>query len=34
MAQQVKFLARNPGDLSLIPGSHMVEGKRQFLQVL
>jgi hypothetical protein len=34
MAQQVMGLATKPEDLSLIPGSHMVEGKNHFLKIV
>lgn len=34
MNQQVKALADNPGDLGPIPGTHMVGGKKQLLQVV
>lgn len=31
MTQQVKVLASNIDELSLIPNTHMVEGKNQFV---
>lgn len=31
MVQWVKVMETKPGDLSLIPGTHMVEGERQLL---
>lgn len=34
MAQLLKVLAAKPDDLSLIPGTHMVEGKNQRPQVV
>lgn len=34
MAQQVKVLAAKPGDLTLTPGSHVVEGEGRLLQAL
>lgn len=34
MFQGVKVLQAKPGDLSLIPKSHMVEGENQPLQVV
>lgn len=34
MAQWAEALAAMPGDLCSIPGSHMVEGEKQFLQVV
>lgn len=34
MAQQVKAIATKPNDLSLIPGTHLVEGEKGFPQVV
>ena len=34
IAQQIKVLAKKPGDLSLIPGTHIVEGENQLHQVI
>lgn len=34
IAQQIKVLAKKPGDLSLIPGTHIVEGENQVHQVI
>jgi hypothetical protein len=34
MAQLVRGLAAKPKDLNLIPGSHMVEGENEFLQIV
>jgi hypothetical protein len=34
MAQRVKVLAAKPHDLSLIPGTNMIEGANQFKKII